>query len=195
MNGDEEPEAVSPTSSTRTCRICRYTYKTCTSGHNARNSLLNDMQCRTLEPTTSSYHISGPCHSGSCSHNVKCTVCHKFGHSNTTQRYTPVRWHMKKGTPARYDRKPPLTGADFVCEFVTDSDVRQILENCVNVATEAALGKVRDTGVSRNLRANMHQEGVSEDAVVEVILGNKSKASGLAPQNLPYFMLVRQHRN
>ncbi|KAK1868796.1 hypothetical protein I4F81_011279 [Pyropia yezoensis] len=53
---------------------------------------------------------------------------------------------MKKGTPARYDRKPPLTGADFVCEFVTDSDVRQILENCVNVATEAALGKVRDTG-------------------------------------------------
>lgn len=194
MNGDEKPEVVSPASSMRTCRTCRYTCKTGTSGQNANNCELNDMQCRALEPTTSPYHCSGPCLSGSCSHNVKCTVCHKLGHSNTTQRYTPIRWRMKKSTPARSDTRPPLIGADFACELLKNSDVRQTLEICVNAATKAALGKVRDTGVSRKLRANMHEEGVSGDAVVELMLGIKSKALGLAPQNLPNFLLVRQHR-
>lgn len=87
----DEPDAVGPASSTRSCRICRSTYKTGTSGHNTKNCALNDMHCRAQEPPTSPYHVTGPCLSGSCSHNMKCTVCHKLGHSNTTQRYTPIR--------------------------------------------------------------------------------------------------------
>lgn len=190
----DEPDAVGPASSTRSCRICRYTYKTGTSGHNAKNCALNDMHCRAQEPPASPYHVTGPCLSGSCSHNMTCTVCHKLGHSNATQRYTPIRWRMKKGTLARSDHQPALSGADLVCDFLKDSDVKQIVENCVNAATEAAFGKARDTGVSLKLRAKMHEACLTGDEVVALMLAHKSKASGLSEQNLPTFRLVRQHR-
>eukprot|EP00170_Pyropia_yezoensis_P003517 contig_14670_g3527 len=101
---------------------------------------------------------------------------------------------MKKGTLGRSDHQPALTGADFVCDFVKDSDVKQIVDNCVNAATEAVLGKVRDTSMSLKLRANMHEACLTGDEVVDLMLANKSKASGLSEQNLPSFRLVRQHR-
>ncbi|KAK1865896.1 hypothetical protein I4F81_008419 [Pyropia yezoensis] len=90
---------------------------------------------------------------------------------------------MKKGTPARSDHQPSLTGADFVCDFVKDSDVRQILENCVSAATEAALGKVRDTGVSRKLKNGKNVKGKSSrqgpaSASARAILKKRGSLSG-----------------
>lgn len=183
-----------PSNTYRSCRICRFRYKTGTAGHTAKNCPLNEMQCRALEPTTSAYHLPGPCLSGNCTHNLTCSVCHLKGHSSSTQKYTALRWRMKDGKPCRSDHQPALNRFDFVCKQTKDSDVEQILQNVVTASAEAALGKARQADVSKTLRSNLHEAGLTGDRVVELMVEAKSKAAVLDPRNRANFDLVRKNR-
>lgn len=112
----------------RKCSICGFEFPTGTAGHNAKNSPMKNMQCRSMTPSDSAFHKWAPRMYGNCSHASTCNRCGLKGHAINTQNYNPVRYRRKDGKMTRAGYKKPLSVDDFVCPLVKQSDVQQLVK-------------------------------------------------------------------
>jgi len=111
------------------CDLCLFQNAAGERGHRARFCPLRLLECRHLLSKDHPFVLPGRCPDVHCVHVQHCSVCGLIGHSRFTLKLHTARWMLSTGGQPipRVHAPPALTCHDFVCQFVSERQVLQLV--------------------------------------------------------------------